>query len=139
MDVCFEDPDHLLPFDTAWLKRISHRVLRENRADPMEITVVFVDDAFIKALNQRFLGKDKSTDVLAFDLGRSPPSSIELGEIYVSVERARAQAEIYHVSLREEIARLTIHGLLHLSGYDDATEVDRTLMHERTEAYLKLI
>ena len=134
--VRFEDPDRLLPFNTAWVEELSHRVLQENHKTPMEVTLVFVDDAFITDLNQRFLGRDGPTDVLAFDLGKTPPASMDVGEVYISVERAREQAETYHVPLEEEIARLTIHGLLHLSGYDDETGADRNLMHKRTEAYL---
>ena len=136
MTVYFEDPNDLLPFDTAWLEEMCHRVLQENRVLPIEVTVVFVDDAFITTLNQRFLGRDRPTDVLAFNLGQTPPSSTDVGELYISVERAQAQAEAFHVSLKEEIARLTIHGLLHLSGYEDETVADRNLMHKRTEAYL---
>ena len=134
--VRFEDPDRLLPFDAARLEKISHRVVQENRAPPIDVTIVFVDEVFITDLNQRFLGKDEPTDVLAFDLGKTPPFSTDIGEVYISVECAREQAEAYHVSFEEEIARLTIHGLLHLSGYDDETAVDRNLMHKRMEAYL---
>jgi len=139
MRVRFEDFRGALPLDLVPLKELSRRVLTENRTAPMEVTVVLVDDASIADLNQRFLGRDRPTDVLAFDLGQTPPCSTAQGEVYVSVDRAHQQAKVYQVPLAEEVARLVIHGLLHLSGFDDTTPADRLLMDERTEAYLELL
>lgn len=137
MSVSFEDPNALLAFDTSRLEEVSLRVLKENCSPALEVTVVFVDDDFIADLNRRFLGTDAPTDVLAFDLGHTPPSTTAVGEVYVSVERAREQARAYRVPPEEEVLRLVVHGLLHLSGCDDRTASGRRLMHERTEAYLK--
>ena len=136
MTVCLEDPEGLLPFGTARLERLSRRVLEGNRSSPLEVAVVFVGDDFIADLNRRFLGREGPTDVLAFDLETTPPCSVASGEVYVSVERAREQANAYGVSLEEEVSRLVVHGLLHLSGCDDKTAADRRSMHKKTEAYL---
>jgi rRNA maturation RNase YbeY len=71
----------------------------------------------IRSLNRRFLRHDSSTDVLAFPLG---DQDVLEGEIYVNLDRARNQAARYRVSFAEELARLIIHGTLHLAGYDDS-------------------
>lgn len=136
-DVRFHGREEVPALDTGGLRRLCLRVLSDNRPDALEVNVVFVDDDYIADLNQRFLDKAGPTDVLAFDLGCTPPFEVAAGEVYVSVERAREQAETHAVSLEEEVARLVVHGVLHLSGWDDTTAADRRSMHERTEAYLK--
>ncbi len=103
------------------------------RADD-ELTVVLVDDARVRTLNRDFRGKDTATDVLSFPQleggdddsdprpADAPPAL--LGDIVVSVDTARRQAASGGWSLEEEIVRLTVHGLLHLLGFD----------HERSAA-----
>jgi len=93
------------------------RVLRQERKARAEISVVFVDGAKMRRLNARYLGHDYATDVIAFPLSDTGRPD---GEIYVNVDRAREQADHYGVRFGDEIARLVIHGTLHLAGYDDA-------------------
>lgn len=99
---------------------------------PFEVSVLFVGDGKMHALNLRYRGIDKTTDVLSFpqyDGGElkkmlkrssqvSDHSSLPLGDIVISLERTRAQAKEHGLSFDEELARLLIHGLLHLFGYD---------------------
>jgi len=87
---------------------------------------VLTDDASIRTLNRDFLETDRPTDVLSFPL--AAPGDLEdrgtdlfLGEIYISVETARAQAKGARRTLSREVAHLLIHGLLHLVGHDHAT------------------
>ena len=99
----------------------------------------WVDDAKIHALNRDYRGKDKPTDVLSFALFESDEAEDEivfpgdqaevgLGDLVISVETAARQAlELQH-SLEREIAFLTIHGTLHLLGYDHTKNSDRRLM-----------
>lgn len=100
---------------------------------PCEISVVFVNDRVMRELNLAWRRKDKTTDVLSFPLEDDvwacadrpaglPP--VELGDIVISVPQAMRQAEEYGVKLSEEIARLLVHGTLHLLGCD----------HERSTA-----
>lgn len=74
---------------------------------------MLTDDETLRDLNKRFKGRKGPTDVLAFDF--EEPDF--LGEVYVSLDRAREQAIYYGVSEEEEIERLVLHGLLHLLGY----------------------
>lgn len=79
-----------------------------------ELSVVLTGDAEIRVLNREYRGKDKPTDVLSFPMG----DEYLLGDIVISVERARSQAAEFGVTYDEELARLLVHGLLHLLGYD---------------------
>ncbi len=88
-------------------------------ADSIEISITLVDEEAMRRLNRRYHGVDAPTDVLAFDLGPGPgegPSQI--GDIYVCRDVARRQAAGEGVEVAEELARLVIHGVLHLRGYD---------------------
>ncbi|MBI3998180.1 MAG: rRNA maturation RNase YbeY [Armatimonadetes bacterium] len=97
-----------------------------------ELEVALVGDATIARLNQRFMGHRGPTDVLTFPGGDGPL----LGEIVISVDRARAQARRLGHSLGREVALLIVHGVLHLRGYDDRTPQDAARMQTRAEAIL---
>ena len=88
----------------------------------VEMSVTLVDDAEIERLNREYLGRDGVTDVIAFSLG-SPEQ--KLGDVYVGADQARRQAEALGVPLREELARLAIHGVLHVLGHDHPEGDDR--------------
>ncbi|KAA3617356.1 MAG: rRNA maturation RNase YbeY [Calditrichaeota bacterium] len=85
---------------------------------------IFVDDKTLAEMHDQYLNDPSPTDVITFDLGEN---DVE-GEIYISTDRAQAQAKRYNVSYKDEITRLIIHGLLHLAGYDDIDEEDRKQM-----------
>lgn len=109
-----------------------------------EVSVLLTDNATIRELNRTWRGQDRPTDVLSFSQreGDEPladdPAGEELwGDIVVSVEQARLQAEAYGHSVRREIAFLTVHGFLHLLGYDHETPEDEAEMMGRTEAILR--
>ena len=80
-----------------------------------EVSVTLVSDDEITKLNREYLGKDDTTDVIAFSLG---DTAALLGDVYVCVDQARRQAKALHVSLGEELVRLAIHGALHVMGHD---------------------
>lgn len=107
-----------------------------------EISVAFVDDQYIHQLNRDYRGVDRPTDVLSFamDEGEEMPE-VEgvdhvLGDIIISLETAKRQAEEYRHSFEREIAFLSVHGVLHLLGYDHQTEEDTKIMREREENIL---
>ncbi len=79
-----------------------------------EISVLLTDDGVMQELNSTYRGKDRPTDVLSF----SQDDPVLLGDIAISVERAEAQSVAYNVTFGTELARLIVHGLLHLLGYD---------------------
>ncbi len=106
------------------LGKIIETVSKRLALNAKSITVVFVDDSTLREMHARYLNDSSRTDVMTFDLGED---AVE-GEIYISLDRAADQAEQYGVTVEQEIIRLTIHGLLHLKGYDDQTDSDRKEM-----------
>ena len=103
------------------------RVIGRKRAN---ISVVFVDSRYCKSINQKYLKHNYITDVISFTLD---DAEVLEGEIYVNLDRARQQATEYNVSFANEVARLVIHGALHLIGYNDHLQDDRKAMNETEE------
>lgn len=111
-----------------------------------EVSVLLTDNATIHSLNRDYRGKDMPTDVLSFALNEGdeptiidgPPENL-LGDIIISLEKAAEQAAEYGHGQEREVAFLTLHGLLHLLGYDHETEDDRTEMRQEEEAVLGLL
>ena len=118
---------------------------------PCEVDVLFTDDAGIHAINLEQRGVDRPTDVLSFPMfefapGQPPAEEAEidpetgllpLGDMVVSMERARAQGEEYGHGTKRELAYLAVHSVLHLLGYDHLDEGPmKAQMREREEAIL---
>ncbi len=108
-----------------------------------EVGVTLTDNEYIKELNTKYINKECSTDVLSFALneGEEPeivdgPSVNLIGDIIISVETAQMQAEEYGHSLERELAFLTVHGMMHLLGYDHIEEEDRIEMRKEEEYVL---
>ena len=117
----------------------------ENFEGTAQIDVTFVGDPEIKAINREFRDIDKSTDVLSFPLGENGVYDINpengafmLGDVVISVDHARAQAELYGHGIEREIAFLTVHSVLHLLGYDHVgEESERKIMRKKEEEILE--
>ncbi|OGC05904.1 rRNA maturation RNase YbeY [candidate division WOR-1 bacterium RIFOXYA2_FULL_36_21] len=89
------------------------KILSEHKArGGMGIT--FGDGALLRELNKKYRNKNKTTDVLSFNLGDKKNI---MGDVYISVPAAKRQAKEYNISLKEELLRLAIHGTLHVLGY----------------------
>ena len=102
-----------------------------------EVSVTLTDDAHIHVLNRDYRSVDRPTDVLSFALTESEepaildaPYGVVLGDLVISLERVAAQAEEYGHSVLRELSFLTVHGMLHLLGYDHSEEEDRLEMEE---------
>ncbi|WP_206830894.1 rRNA maturation RNase YbeY [Alicyclobacillus fructus] len=108
-----------------------------------EVSVLFVDDEAIHELNRTYRQVDRPTDVLSFPMNEgeelADPDEAEpmLGDIVVSVDRAREQAESYGHSLERELAFLLVHGFLHLNGYDHEDEAGEREMFGLQEEILQ--
>jgi probable rRNA maturation factor len=137
--VSFADSQSKVEPDRARLRQLVKSLARRERAKGGEVSIVFVDDAYIRHLNGRYLGVRRATDVISFPLGGDdgPDDGDLLGEVYVSTERAVAQARRLHVGLSEEMARLVVHGVMHLLGYRDDTPSSRRVMIRRQESFLR--
>jgi probable rRNA maturation factor len=118
----------------AGLSSAVEKVLRwEDR--PGDVTVVVTDEQGIRELNRDFLGHDRVTDVLAFATQEeggpfvpAPGTENYLGDVIVCYPRAVEQALEHDHSVQEELALLVVHGMLHLLGYDHATEGEQAAM-----------
>ncbi len=123
------------------LENIGNYVLRmEGRHEDCEVSIILVDNIYIKELNYTYRGRDSATDVLAFNLQDGPDDIGEdliLGDVVISLEKAREQAENFGHTLKREVAFLAAHGILHLLGYDHETAEKETEMKEKQELVLK--
>ena len=117
-----------IPVDVARMRRTVRTALRALGVWDHELSLTLVDDRTIRALNARYRGVRRRTDVLAFPL--AGPAAV-VGEAILSVETARRQARALGHSLREELDLLCCHACLHLIGYDDREPVEARLMHAR--------
>lgn len=128
-----------LPADEARLRRAAQRVLEAEGRPRADLFVLIVGDRRMLELNRTHLGRDGTTDVIAFALSEAPgPAGVpeSLGDVVVSAERAAQQADELGEDRARELTRLVIHGVLHLLGWDDVDPDDRAAMHERTEQLL---
>lgn len=115
------------------------------------VEAVLADDAEVRRLNAAYRGRDRNTDVLSFSFLTEPAGptrvtdvhpfqsvEVPVGEVYISLQRATAQAEEQAVTVEEELTRLLVHGLLHLAGYDHRTAAELGLMERETERFLRI-
>ncbi len=100
-----------------------------------ELSVVFCTDAFLLEMNNNFLDHDTFTDIITFDLSESR-NAVD-SEIYISVERVKENAKLYHTTYQEELHRVIFHGVLHLCGFKDKKEKDRKIMRENEDYCLE--
>lgn len=108
--------------ESKLLSKIAHRALEVLGLSKVELSIALVSDAQIKRLNKLYRNKDKPTDVLSFPIGEKVNGWLILGDIVISVDTARRQAQELGYSLEEELKRLLVHGLVHLLGYDHELE-----------------
>ena len=109
-----------------------------------EVSITLTNNAYIHELNKKYRQIDRPTDVLSFALNESEEPEVEdgpeinvLGDIIISVERAEEQAAEYGHSVRREMAFLTVHGMLHLLGYDHMVDEERIVMEQKQEKALQ--
>ena len=142
MEVWITNLQNKITVEAAFLRDVVADALRlQGYRDLPDVSVALVDDAYIRMLNREYRGLDQPTDVLAFPMDRDEGAHGEptLGDIVISVERARDQARQFKHPLRREIAFLAVHGLLHLLGYEDETESGASAMWSRQKELLEKI
>ena len=130
--------------ERAAVRRAIETVGRLYGAEGAEVSVTLTDDAHIHVINREYRNVDRPTDVISFALTESEEPEIigggeheVLGDLIISLERMRAQAAEYgHTELRE-LSFLTVHGMLHLLGYDHMEEQERQEMEEEQRAVME--
>ena len=113
----------------------------ENLEDTeLEFSIIIVDNEKIHEINKQYRGVDRPTDVISFALedseGIEPENYRILGDIYISIDKVKEQAKLYGHSEKRELAFLTIHGFLHLLGYDHMEKEDEKIMFAKQEEIL---
>lgn len=135
------------PLDTELIKKVAAAVLvQEHIKDDAEISFTLTDNATIHSLNLKHRGIDRPTDVLSFPLIDFDYENIEsiqgtlyLGDIIISIDKAKEQALEYGHSLERELAFLTAHSMLHLLGYDHMVPQEEKVMFAKQEAVLQAL
>ncbi len=121
----------LSPVFKRRVKNLIGLILQREQHFFSEINVIFTTDNRIRRINRTFLGKNRPTDVISFNLD-------EVGEIYISVDTARKRVKDYGFDAEYEMARYCVHGLLHIIGYDHKDKSKAILMGKKEEEYLAL-
>ncbi len=119
-----------LKISSASLERTALETLQQQSVLDADLTLVVSDDDAIRELNRNFLGNDSPTDVLSFPANEMDPETGRryLGDVIISLPRAREQAEGAGHPVEAELQLLVIHGVLHLLGYDHAEAEEKALM-----------
>lgn len=146
--IYFEDETAKVTEDSMKLVQqvLEHAAEMENLTGNLEVSVTFMNDKEIQAINAEYRGKDKPTDVISFALEEMTEGEVPivqtddmpvlLGDIVISIETAKRQASEYGHDERREVGFLALHGFLHLLGYDHLTEQDEEKMFGRQREIL---
>lgn len=144
MSVFVESRVRTVKVNPVLVRKFASMILSSMNEESSDLSVTFVGDQRMRRLNRRYRRKDKPTDVLAFAIRdaclpvRTRIGSAPLGDVVIAVPTAIRQARAAKRSLREEMAVLLIHGILHLCGYDhERGEREARRMHKRERTLLE--
>ena len=115
---------------SAWLKAVAEEEGRRLG----QISVIFCSDPYLLEINRKYLGHDYYTDIITFDYSEGDTIS---GDLFISVDTVRSNAEYYSADFKDELDRVIVHGVLHLIGYDDHTDEQTAEMRARENHYLE--
>lgn len=121
------------------LKDFLDFVLKKEQLVNVEFNIIFVDNEKIHEINKTYRNVDRVTDVISFALEDNKTIELDvrlLGDIYISIDKAKEQAIEYGHSFKRELSFLSIHGLLHLLGYDHMEKEDEEVMFSKQENLL---
>lgn len=115
--------------------RLIEKVIKSEKRTLGDLNFIISNDQYILEINREFLKHNYFTDVIAFG-GTS--NRIVNGEIYISKDTVKRNSINYNVSLQEEMLRVLVHGVLHLVGYEDRDEVEKNIMHQKEDKWLRV-
>lgn len=117
--------------NNRWLK-----IMAESESRKLgNINIIFCSDPYILDINKKYLKHNYYTDIITFDYCEGQVLS---GDLFISVDTVRANADFYKTDFSEELNRVIIHGVLHLAGYDDQTDEQKAQMRSKEDYYLKI-
>ena len=115
---------------------IIKNIFKFNKINLYDISIIFTSDIFVSDLKKKFFSKNQWTDVVGFPLHNNKDTKIE-GDIYISMPTAIVNADKYNEPYEKEVARLMIHGVLHLIGFSDDTKKEKDIMSKIEDRLLK--
>ena len=124
------------------VEKVLYKAMEKEGLENTSFNLIIVDNEYIHELNKTYRNIDRETDVITFALEDEDSLVIGtderiLGDIYISIDKARSQAEEYGHGLLRELAFLAVHGFYHLLGYDHMTEEDEKVMFKKQEEVLE--
>lgn len=118
---------------STWIRK----VIKKEGKSLQSLNYIFCTDEYLREMNIQFLKHKTYTDIITFNYN---PSKTEIeGEIYISIDRVRENAETFQTDFQTELNRVIIHGVLHLLGFNDKTKAEKTAMREKEDACLSLL
>lgn len=117
--------------NNKWLKMVAESEIRRLG----EVNIIFCSDNYILDVNMKYLQHDYFTDIITFDYCEK---NVLNGDLFISIDSVRDNAEFYHTEFEDELNRVMVHGVLHLIGYDDHTPEDIAVMRSKEDYYLNL-
>jgi len=122
------------------INELMQYTLKYEKVENAEFNIIIIDNQRIKEINKEYRGIDKETDVISFALEDSKDFIYEdfrlLGDIYISLDKVKEQSKLYNHSFLRELAFLSVHGLLHLLGYDHMEKEDEEVMFKKQDEIL---
>ena len=109
------------------------KIIKDQKREEGEISYIFCDDQYLHKLNLEFLNHDSLTDIISFD--NSLGDQIN-GDIFISIERVKENADTYKTNFEDELHRVIIHGILHCCGFNDKTKAEVALMRKEEDQAL---
>ena len=132
----FEDIDPIVPDLAALLRKWIPLVIRNKQKELEQVNIIFCSDPYLHQINQEYLNHDTYTDIITFPY--SEPPLIE-GDIFISVDRVKENAQTFKVEFPEELSRIIIHGILHLCGFKDKSKNEKQIMTSEENTALELL
>jgi probable rRNA maturation factor len=129
-----EDIDFQLPNEqplSIWIEK----TVEEEKKELGAVSYIFCSDDYLHEMNVEYLNHDTLTDVITFPYNNDP---IE-GDVFISIDRVKDNANDLNVPFENELQRVMIHGILHLCGYRDETDEEETEMRQKEDKYLALL
>jgi len=135
IDIYFEDTKPIKLKKPAIKEYIKYLINSEIKKTG-DITIVLCSDNYLLEMNKKYLNHDYFTDIITFDYVEG---SIISGDLFISIDRVKENADKFKVQFINELMRVIFHGVLHLIGYKDKTSNDEKLMREKENLYLSVV
>ena len=124
------------------VKKVLESAIKKEKLNNISFNLIIVDNDYIHNLNNLYRNIDRETDVITFALEDEdtiilPENQRILGDIYISIDKAKSQAKEYGHSLLRELSFLAVHGFYHLLGYDHQTKEEEKIMFQKQEEVLE--